>query len=179
MGFLSTIVSGAAVLLWWIPIFLCVTCICYGLFIKVSNHTVRDQKRNYIRSLGWSITNCRQREKTGILSRDMGQGLKENPALVLGMAKDWAGQVKNTLLLAGKIVQRLNNLPACLFKFYIFSPKNCASYSFTVKVGKKCSITTHTYCVYKQGKVQIQEHWNTPQITPDSFTLKALHTEIF
>jgi len=60
---------------------------------KVSNHTVREQNRNNIRRLGRLITNCKQREKTGILSWDTGQGLRR-PSFSswLGQRVSWASE---------------------------------------------------------------------------------------
>lgn len=60
---------------------------------KVSNHTVREQNRNNIRRLGRLITNRKQRGKTGILSRDTGQGLRR-PSFGswLGQRLSWASE---------------------------------------------------------------------------------------
>lgn len=153
MGFLSTIVSGAAVLRWWILIFLYVTCICYGLFIKVSNHTVGEQNRNNIRRLGRLITNSKQREKTRILLWAMGQGLwKPSFSSWLGQRRSWASE---KLLFCWQAKESRDEI-TCQFVYLnskAFHQRTVPPTHSLWKQVKKYSTTIHMYYAYSQGEM--------------------------
>lgn len=113
---------------------------------KVSNHTVREQNRNNIRRLGRLITNRKQREKTGILSWDTGQGLgRPSFSSWLGQRLSWASE---KLLFRWQAKVSRDEI-TCQFVCLNSTPKDCATYSFTVEAGRKCSATIRTYYVYK------------------------------